>query len=304
LQPTAQSNGAPRPASGLHQFDDAEAQRTTSSAPASASRNAVSARRSQSQANRPRLEGSTHTGGLSEASAYALAVAPSLVRRHDSPRPSAEPSSSTGERRVSRPLPRPPSISNGSGASTVHVIASSRTPTNVAPLPRSTSTEKVRPRISIPNAELSAQPPMVIDFPRSPTLPQLIDPRQSAAKSNPIEEWSREANPRRPSPLTQLPRRTSSAAPQSKRIVSPFTSPVFTSPQQMPSPQMLLGHHQRDSPFLSALSHTSFQAALLPFLSINSFLSLSGASDVIRQLFSGEVVGRWVLREWGNTRRS
>jgi hypothetical protein len=47
------------------------------------------------------------------------------------------------------------------------------------------------------------------------------------------------------------------------------------------------------------LSHTSFQAALLPFLSINSFLSLSGSSDVIRQLFSGEVVGRWVLREWG-----
>ena len=50
---------------------------------------------------------------------------------------------------------------------------------------------------------------------------------------------------------------------------------------------------------VGVLQHQQIQAILLSHLPINSFLSLIGASDIIRRLFTGETVGRWVMGEWG-----
>jgi hypothetical protein len=47
------------------------------------------------------------------------------------------------------------------------------------------------------------------------------------------------------------------------------------------------------------MSHPMIQSSLLPFLSINSFLSLLSTGDDVRRQFTGETVGRWVMREWG-----
>lgn len=50
------------------------------------------------------------------------------------------------------------------------------------------------------------------------------------------------------------------------------------------------------------ITHQRIQQCLLPHLSIASFLALLGALDKRwRRSVSGEVVGRWVVREWGLT---
>jgi hypothetical protein len=50
------------------------------------------------------------------------------------------------------------------------------------------------------------------------------------------------------------------------------------------------------------ITHQRIQQVLLPHLSIASFLALLGALDKRwRRSVSGEMVGRWVVREWGLT---
>jgi hypothetical protein len=300
MQVTAFSRPKPisemsKPVRGLsHQdtsrFEDANVSDTRLPVQGTPQRLVVSARRSTS-AGRQRIDVTPSTKGLSAASAYALAVAPALVGRQEPPRSSN--SAPPGERRVSRPLPRPPSVVPGGNPHTVHITATSTTAKSSPP--RQASAEKPHPRISIPNDDHSTStPPRVFDFPRSPTLPPLLDPRQS--KKVPIGSWPRGVSD---APiLSQLPRRTSSATPQSKSISSSFASSVVPA-QSLARPRVRRQRQRGESPLLYALSHTSFQAALLPFLSINSFLSLTGSSDVVRKLFSGEIVGRWVCGEWG-----
>jgi len=72
---------------------------------------------------------------------------------------------------------------------------------------------------------------------------------------------------------------------QDLAALSPKASYAPSAPRAIASLPLLLANQQ-------------IQECLLPFLSINSFLSLTGASKVVRKLFTGETVGRWVTREW------
>lgn len=129
-------------------------------------------------------------------------------------------------------------------------------------------------------------------------------------------------------PSGQLPpRRSSSSAVKGHTPASPLTSPVFlvsgqarsgptaitppqpaplltSRPAQMPdqtatSIDRIPGWRDMDRPSLPlALAYPQIQASLLPNLSIDSFLSLTGASDIMRKLFTGELVGRWIMGEW------
>ncbi|WVN89108.1 uncharacterized protein L203_104324 [Cryptococcus depauperatus CBS 7841] len=82
----------------------------------------------------------------------------------------------------------------------------------------------------------------------------------------------------------------------------PKSSSVPILPSLLPSnplpPATLRGARPRAT-ITFILAYPSIQATLLPYMPINSFLSLMGASDAIRKRFSGEIIGRWVLREWG-----
>lgn len=49
------------------------------------------------------------------------------------------------------------------------------------------------------------------------------------------------------------------------------------------------------------LSHPRISVSLLPFLNINTFLNLLGSDEMLRRYVSGEMVGRWVMSEWGVT---
>lgn len=47
------------------------------------------------------------------------------------------------------------------------------------------------------------------------------------------------------------------------------------------------------------MKHPRIVVSLLPFININSFLNLLGSDEEIRKFITGEMVGRWVMREWG-----
>lgn len=65
-----------------------------------------------------------------------------------------------------------------------------------------------------------------------------------------------------------------------------------------PRPKLL---HMVEKSMTSLLMHPRIAMSLLPFLNINSFLNLLGSDDELRKYISGEMVGRWVMREWGIT---
>ncbi|WVQ95317.1 hypothetical protein IAU59_002412 [Kwoniella sp. CBS 9459] len=275
---------------------------------------------------------------LSEASAYAKSVAATISTSrppHASP-PRAEAKLSPSSppppaARTPRPLPNPPPgpSRSASGAQFVVIASSPKSPpkqdkpsttkTSEQQSPSPNRTPKPHLLIDpVANKRVSSQP-LNFDFPRSPTLPPLVDPRTAKDnRSDPIAQWG---NTRSPSPLSpkspplpssQLPLRVSSA--QSRRVVSsPLASPSITSNgwksptpgSGQPQPVMERRHptgylkNRSRASLTYILSYTRIQATLLPYLSINSFLSLTGASDVIRKRFTGETVGRWVMKEWG-----
>ncbi|WVQ63611.1 uncharacterized protein L199_001764 [Kwoniella botswanensis] len=274
---------------------------------------------------------------LSEAGAYAKAIAATISnhRAVETPRETTGKPTVTAtppKARATRPLPTPPTLnSRNSSKANVVVIASSSKLQQTSPkhsLKRETSTEKGDRHLATPtspnlvkNDKRSSVRPLNFDFPRSPTLPPLIDPRTTQDKKlDPISQWSRDTpspvspNGQAPLATSQLPPRLSSA--QSRRAVSsPLASPTnevrkdfgvshIASPTIAPSPptqvrpQMIARERPRAT-LTFLLLHAPIQAALLAHMSINSFLSLTGASDLIRKRFTGEAIGRWVLGEWG-----
>ena len=333
------------------------------------------------------------SSGMSEASAYARAMSSNMRRAPLSPperelnSASAPPAPEAPQRKSSRPLPRPPTErSPASQPSTVHVIASStpprrdeaapKTPTangNAVPNGHAQATpthpglkestpEKRRPKLVItstgspPDKRVSAQP-FGFDFPRSPTLPALVDPRVAPKKNQvqlepttaapapkaveppPATVWTPPSVPQPPAPVKakntpngvnnvqpvngargspvlspeQIPVRASAAQPAGAMVIStslPIASPVFASPVAMTpatrtpkATRKTTGRSKRITPATLAytLAHPAIQVALLPYLTINSFLSLTGASDLVRKRLSGEMVGRWIMKEWGLT---
>ncbi|OCF35860.1 hypothetical protein I316_02353 [Kwoniella heveanensis BCC8398] len=280
----------------------------------------------------------SETAQLSEASAYAKAVAATLSGGrppHASP-PRTEaklsPVSPPVQPKTARPLPNPPSgpSRSASGAQFVVIASSPKSPpkqdkpTTVeigekqSPSPNKTP----KPHLQIDHRaskRVSSQP-LSFDFPRSPTLPPLIDPRTAKDnRSDPIAQWSHTGSPSTLSPRSpplassQLPPRLSSAQSTRRVVSSPLASPSITSngwksPTPSAGPPQPVMERRHPTRYLRnrsrasltyILSYTRIQATLLPYLSINSFLSLTGASDVIRKRFTGETVGRWVMKEWG-----
>ncbi|WWC92409.1 uncharacterized protein L201_007366 [Kwoniella dendrophila CBS 6074] len=258
-------------------------------------------------------------GQLTEASAYAKSIAATLGTRDKS---STTPAAVKPQ---SRPLPTPPGgLARSFSKNNVIVIASiSKDHAAAKKLPRAPDTRlsdvyptthpASPPQHTTPlrNKRVSSQP-LNFDFPRSPTLPPLVDPR-TVKTSDPIAQWSKApgspitSDRTQPLATAQLPPRMHSrravssplASPTVGTAVHPF-SPVVQSP--LNSPRAVTAQrpfNERPKATITFLMvHARIQAALLNQLSINSFLSLIGASNVIRKRFTGETVGRWVMKEW------
>jgi len=213
---------------------------------------------------------------MSEASAYAKAVSTTMAK--EPPIREGAASAPPQAANSNRPLPRPPSTANGS---TLHVIATNDGSgrRSVTAKDASHADSRAWPAIVIP-AEPGVRSSFIA-FPRSPTLPPLLDPRNES----PINQWT----PAKPLSKNQLPARTSSVR-NSSAAAPPPMSPL--TPSATPS--------RRGPPtFSTIIAQPQIQATLLSYLSINSFLSLTGASDRVRKRITGEIVGRWIMREWG-----
>ncbi|WRT70800.1 uncharacterized protein IL334_007799 [Kwoniella shivajii] len=261
---------------------------------------------------------------LTEAGAYARAIAATMSNRQ----PEDPVSTPVPQRRVSRPLPTPPNpkhIPSNSSKANMVVIASSPKPLGAPPkVERKTSAgDNIQIneatvtflKTDLPrHSKRSSSQPINFDFPRSPTLPPLLDPRNSESpKKDPVTQWTG------PSDSTKLthdstslhtvrsPIQVSSALSR-RAVSSPLASPSTSSNPQNNTPQMqvpVINARERDfrdrpkATITFILLPAQIQAAILPHLSINSFLSLTGASNIIRKRFTGESVGRWVMKEWG-----
>ncbi|KAK8850632.1 hypothetical protein IAR55_004551 [Kwoniella newhampshirensis] len=265
------------------------------------------------------------TGQISEASAYAKAVAASLTPHKlegaskssttSSPLTPASPSS----RHFSRPLPATPNAASQKRVSpdaNMQVSTSNKSGKSMV-VGRTLSVKQATPDRQTPPAEAvslhdkrMSSIPVNFDFPRSPTLPPLVDPRSgSKTPLDPVTKWGKDVvNHTGTPPLgsSQLPPRKSSV--QGRRTVSsPLASPALKLNGKMSVTMSPTGTAGPFSPsrirpratLTFVLSHLQVQAALLPHLSINMFLSLTGASDKIRKRFTGEAVGRWIMKEWG-----
>jgi len=216
---------------------------------------------------------------VSEARAYASAMTYTMSRDGPSRQDAASaPPLVPVQRRGSRPLPQPPShprslaLPQSASSSSIHVIASNDGTgrRNASPL----RSPKTRPKMLVAPHDTVPK----FDFPRSPTLPPLVDPR-TAPQMAPIDQWS---------------------ATQS--LFSSQVPSLQTSNSEVVPRQNITLSSSADRPprTLSALlTHPQIQASVLSGLTINSFLSLTGSSESIRRCFTGELVGRWIMREWG-----
>jgi hypothetical protein len=200
-----------------------------------------------------------------EASAYAKAIISTMT---------AEPLGQ-GERRASRPLPRPPPLPTSQSRSSIHIIDSSRS------------------RQSKPVVEERGTPFVGV----APDLPRSLPPNDLRQQHNNL--ISKE-NVAKTLSSSQLPLRKSSMA--TKKIAHDISAVAGNEKAGQIRQSSFAASRPRAAHAASlafVLGHERIQVRLLPFLTINSFLSLTGSSDVIRRRFSGETVGRWVLQQYG-----
>lgn len=231
--------------------------------------------------------------GLTEASAYARAVSTHLARpdpRNDQDRAQSAdmPSPVSDKAHHVRPLPRPPNLISEFSPSLGATAPDSR------PSGEKLQRLSTPQRISDPSMTSSLERPSKLEqlenidfnFQRSPTLPALVDPRQ-------IEHYRPKRDHSDNGEVVSLKPRL--AKSQAAAVSSPVSGRKGTRGAngvelKRPSGRLTLQH---------LLGHPTIQAALLSTISINAFLSLTGSTEIVRHQFTGESVGRWVLREWG-----
>lgn len=224
-------------------------------------------------------------GNITEASAYARAVASDLARPGLKVSQTRTNSSGTISHvadgsRGARPLPRPP---NSTTDGTHSPVTGGHSP-GMAQANSQKSLERVaQSGLSPANTPLKPRRESGInfDFPRSPTLPALVDPRNASPKLA-------ETRPNEPNGVLQTPPRSNTARPPAPSV-SDGAKAVNGAEIRLPRGKVPLHH---------LLSHPAIQSSLLSAIGINTFLSLTGSSEDIRHQFTGESVGRWVLREW------
>ncbi|WOO82103.1 uncharacterized protein LOC62_04G005605 [Vanrija pseudolonga] len=81
--------------------------------------------------------------------------------------------------------------------------------------------------------------------------------------------------------------------------VAPASKPNSVRSSVLNRPRPRAKHLDRS--LTALLVHPHITASLLPHININTFLNVLGSDDTLRKYISGEMVGRWVMREWGVT---
>jgi hypothetical protein len=238
------------------------------------------------------LQEAVIANGSTEASAYASVMASSFSRSEPGPELGHSPASpEVRNSRGDRPLPRPPgepiessrvtsAWSNPSIPQTQQPQRAYRSPT--------TKPEHARRIISNEGMKLAhGDLGSMHGSPNDVRRPMISPARQASVNNN------RSVPPGGNQPITII------SEPSNAQ-----SGPIRESLPQRAEDRLravngTLLHRKPGALGLDYLvGHPVIQSALLAQLGINAFLSLSGSSEDVRRQFTGESVGRWVLREW------
>lgn len=217
---------------------------------------------------------------VSEASAYARAVSNNFRSSPvvTTPEKQSLERATTGSN--SRPLPRPPKTPGPTSPTPVRHPSQARDSKTYPG--QGQANERPRPTTQDVTLDARSNP--------LPTSPKLST-RQSGITINGRETVSHITRPA-PQVDTSV---TNLAYPNI--VTSP--TPESSSPSRNVKRQTFIVRPPGPIQLSYLLAHAPIQASLLSFLSINSFLGLTGASETLRSIFTGEQVGRWILQEWG-----
>lgn len=231
--------------------------------------------------------------GLSEAGAYARAMTSTLTRSESAQTMTAtlySPDTLEKSRnRPDRPLPRPPGQ-----------FADSTSPSRRVP---SSGSQQAHALHTI-STEMPIRPAQDL-----PGVPPTLSPTKASARPQPGLTQSASKDLTNSAPRRQA-RRSDSKGPDVYSNASVSQTQVSLHPPRQAGTDALKPPSssrrrasvlQRPSGRLQLdflLAHPAIQSSLLGAIGINTFLSLSGSSENVRRQFTGESVGRWVLREW------
>ncbi|WVQ77011.1 hypothetical protein IAR50_006690 [Cryptococcus sp. DSM 104548] len=143
--------------------------------------------------------------------------------------------------------------------------------------------------------QLGSFPPPPQTQPGRRTVSSPLNGRNSPRITSPLStEFGQDRRWPGQAPDVQGSRAVSQPLPQSSSI--PTLPPLLA----MDALQDVKPRGERPPATLTfILLYSQIQSNLLQYLNINTFLSLTGASEAVRKRFSGEMVGRWIMREWG-----
>ncbi|BEJ07260.1 hypothetical protein CcaverHIS641_0405290 [Cutaneotrichosporon cavernicola] len=148
-----------------------------------------------------------------------------------------------------------------------------------------------RTRTSVQGRRIASSPlaSPSVSMPPSPTL-ATHTPASASTGSRSVSTASAVS-----AAMSRFSRQSDSPAPS---MASSLSTARASSVMDRGRPKLL---HKVERSMTSLLVHPRITMSLLPFLNINSFLNLLGSDDELRKYISGEMVGRWVMREWGIT---
>lgn len=249
--------------------------------------------------NPSRPRGDTLNEGMTEASAYARAMASNLSRSESGPDlgqkslPFGNPDSS--RTRGERPLPRPPGDAPApmprasSDRQVAQALSRTRQPSveRIAVSERAKEQQSGAGRRSDVSRELHGQGVGSVDGDiLSQSESPIRKPTIAPSHVGTITHTTSPSKQRSATGLSHLPIPTSpKAAVSSTQTPRAVNGTALYRKPGRPSLDFIIGH-------------AAIQSSLLRQLGINAFLSLSGSSEEVRRQFTGESVGRWVLGEW------
>lgn len=236
----------------------------------------------------------------SEASAYAKEVTSRLQKQHRVAQSDA--ALPNNRRRSSRPLPQPPrslsaSVTVGSLPASAVSSPDSESVSRIAPAPASRSRNGIAGAAPPAHMRNEQSSQAGVGTPQSSDSHQYHE-RRLLSEQRPIDTPTiQQAAPQaRSNAVVQLtPPPDLGHRPASLSNVAP---PPTTAPRDRQGAHQNPRLDRKSNPLAYLLSYPAIQAVLLSHLNINTFLALTGSSELLRKQFTGEAIGKWVLSEW------
>jgi hypothetical protein len=161
------------------------------------------------------------------------------------------------------------------------------------PPPIALTSDQLPPRSGSSTARDAAR--RAVSSPLSPNGASPLGPNRAVVPQH-QKQRSVSAHPRVIDVMSEVSSETDLSTSVSSPTKSVYSTASTGSIMERPRPKP-----PRELTLTMLMKHPRVAVSFLPFLNINSFLNVLGSDDQIRNFITGEMVGRWVLNEWGVT---